>query len=66
MATNEHRNSLFSSTQRENLKNTINMVNVAKMEGDIRLIVSLEAIFIFSLVWGAGVNIRKHKRFMFQ
>jgi len=42
------------------------MVNVAKMEGDIRLIVSLEAIFIFSLVWGAGVNIRKHKRFMFQ
>jgi hypothetical protein len=41
------------------------MLNMSKLEGDIRLIITLEAIFIFSLVWGAGINIRKEKRWKF-
>ena len=42
------------------------MLNMSKLEGDIRLIITLEAIFIFSLVWGAGINIKKEKRWKFQ
>lgn len=42
------------------------MIQTFKLEGDIRLITTVEAIFIFSLVWGAGLNIRKEHRWKFQ
>lgn len=36
-----------------------------KMEGDIRLISSVEAIFVFSAVWGLGSTLKKSKRAAF-
>ena len=35
------------------------------MEDDSRLVSNIEAIFVFSLVWGAGSNIKNEKRWMF-
>lgn len=43
----------------------VSLIEGSKMEGDTRLVSSIEAIFVFSLVWGAASNLKNEKKWMF-